>query len=184
MIRVGSTTGIATSSNKLPEASGPMTKSFLAVVLELGQLDRVLPCMDDGFVTDPVLAGRVRNLHPVKFKLTLDSRQDVLDGVLLQDPLLSAADARQQEPARTGCIRAARVCPSRSLCCRCAQQTSANGRLHSDSAPSLCVRRGLQFPAVASTSSTNAARCGPQSLVLPCSTCSTNASGPGNTRPS
>jgi hypothetical protein len=43
---------------------------LLALILELGKLDGVLPCVNDRTVTDPVLAGRVRNLHIVKITLT------------------------------------------------------------------------------------------------------------------
>lgn len=46
-------------------------ESFLALVLELGKLDGVLPCVTDRTVTDPLLAGRVRNLYIVKGTLTM-----------------------------------------------------------------------------------------------------------------
>lgn len=78
MMRVGSSTGTATSSSKFPDESGPMTNNLPALILELGELDGVLPCVNDRTVTDPVLAGRVRNLHIVKDTLTMGHVKSVL----------------------------------------------------------------------------------------------------------
>ncbi len=51
---------------------------LLAVILELGEFDGVLPCVNDRTLADPVLAGRGRNLHSVKGTLTTRGVKRVL----------------------------------------------------------------------------------------------------------
>ena len=79
MMRVGSWTGTATSSSKVSRRVGLYDEEpLLSLELELGDLDGVLPRVSDGTVTDPGLAGRVRNLHIVKGALTTASVKDFL----------------------------------------------------------------------------------------------------------
>lgn len=75
MMRVGSAIGIATSCRT---SRGHHEQPFLAVVLELGELDGVLPRVKDRGIADPVRAGGVRDLHIVKYILTRPNVNDSL----------------------------------------------------------------------------------------------------------